>query len=133
RTNRCSKKPSFGVAHTRTAEYRVQHTRLQCGVEGLREREVDPHHSGKETIANLIPSVAKHTSVRPPPSKTSQPSNASRDSLKRVRHVEITSTGSKRVVAREPTAGVVTMPDIDRQKSPVKRDSTVKVEVQLSF
>ncbi|CAM9951944.1 unnamed protein product, partial [Ascophyllum nodosum] len=66
RTKRYSKKPSFGVADRRTAEYRVQHTRPQCGVEGLREREVDPHHSGKETIANVIPSVAKHTSVRPP-------------------------------------------------------------------
>ena len=115
------------------AGYRAQHTGLHCGVDGLRQREIDPHHSGKETIANLIPSVAKHTFVRPPPSKASQPSNASRDSRKRVRHVEITSTGSKRVVALEPTAGVVTMPDIDRQKSPVKRDSTVKVEVQLSF
>ena len=129
RTQRCSKKTSFGVADARTAEYRAQHTKPQCGVEGLREREVDPHHSGKETIANVIPSVAKHTSVRPPPTKTSQPSGASRDSRKRVRHVEITSTASK----RDPTAGVVTMPDIDRPKFPVKGDSTVKVEVQLSL
>ena len=72
--------------HGRTAEYRAQYTRLQCGVEGLREREIDPHHSGKETIANVIPSVAKHTSVRPPPTNTSQPSGASRGSRKRVRH-----------------------------------------------
>ena len=121
------------MADTRTAEYRAQHTRLQCGVEGLRGREVGPHHSGKETIANVLPSVAKHTSVRPPPTKTSQPSGVSRDSRKRVRPLEFTSTASKRAVAREPTAGVLTMPDIDGQKSPVKRNSSVKMEVQLSL
>ena len=132
RTKRCGKKPSFGVTNTRTAEYGAQHTRLQCGVEGFRERKVGPHHSGKKTFANVIPSVAKHTSVRPPP-KTSQPSGASRDSRKRVRHPEITSTASKRAVAREPTAGVVTMPDIDGQKFPIKQNSSVKVEVHLSL
>ena len=63
----------------------------------------------KKTIANILPSVAKHTSVRPPPTRTSQPSGASRDSRKRVRHPEVTSTASKRAVAREPTAGVVTV------------------------
>ncbi|CAN0199634.1 unnamed protein product [Ascophyllum nodosum] len=130
---KCDKKPSLGVANTRTAEYRAQHTRLPCGVEGLKERKVGPHHSGKETIANAIPSVAIHTSVRPPPTKTSQLSGASRDSRKRVRHQEITSTTSKRAVAREPTAGVVTMPDIDGQKYPVKRNYSVKVEVHLSL
>ena len=133
RTKRYGKKPSFGVADTRTTEYRAQHTRLQCGVEGFREIKVDPHHSGKETIANVVPSVAEHTSVRPPPTKTSQPSGGSRDSRKRVRPLKITSTASKRAVAREPTAGVVTMPDIDGQKSPVKRNSSVKMEVQLSL
>ncbi|CAN0379723.1 unnamed protein product, partial [Ascophyllum nodosum] len=96
RTKRCGKQPSFGVANTRMAECRAQDTKLQCGVEGFREREIGPHHSGKETIANVIPSVAKHTSVRPPPTKTSQPSGASRDSRKRVRQLEITSTASKR-------------------------------------
>ena len=129
----CGKIPYFGVAGTKTVEYCAQHTRLQCGVEGFREREVGPHHSEKKPIANVIPSVAKHKSVRPPPTKTSPPSGANRDSLKRVRHVEIASTASKRAVAREPTAGVVTMPDIDGQKSPVKRNSSVKMEVQLSL
>ena len=120
------------MANTRTAEYRAQHTRLQCGAEGFGEREVGSHHSGNKTTANVITSVAKHTSVRPPPTKTSQPSSASRDSPKRARHLEITTTASKGAVAREPTAGVVAMPDIDGQKSPVKRDSSVKMEVQLS-
>ena len=133
RTKRCDKKASLGVANTRTAEYRAQHTRPQCGVEGFREREVGPHLSGKETIANVIPSVAIHTSVRPPPTKTSQLSGASRDSRKRVRHREITSTASKRAVAREPTAGVVTMPDIDGRRYPVQRNDSVKIEVQLSL
>ena len=133
RTKRCDKKASLGVANTRTAEYRAQHTRPQCGVEGFREREVGPHHSGKKTIANVIPSVAIHTSVRPPPTKTSQLSGASRDSRKRVRHREITSTASKRAVAREPTAGVATMPDIDGRRYPVKRNDSVKMEVQLSL
>ena len=133
RTKRCDKKPSLGVANTRTAEYRAQHTRPQCGVEGFREREVGPHHSGKKAIANVIPSVAIHTSVRPPPTKTSQLSGASRDSRKRVRHREITSTASKRAVAREPTAGVVTMPDIDGRGYPVKRNDSVKMEVHLTY
>ena len=129
KTKRCGKKPSFGMANTRTAEYRAQHTRRQCGVKGFRERKVGPHPSGKKNIANVIPSVAKHTSVRSPPTNTSQASGASQDSRKRVRPPEITSTASKRAVAREPTAGVVTMPDIDGQKSPVKQNSSVKMEV----
>ena len=130
--SRKCKKPSFGVANTRTAEY-SEHSTLQCGVEGFREREVGPHHSEKKTIAKVIPSQAKYTSVRPPPTKASHQSGASRDYLKRVRHPENMSTASKRTVAREPTVGVVTMPDIDGQKSPVKRDSSVKMEVQLSL
>ena len=132
RTKRCDKMALLGVANTRTAEYRAQHTRPQCGVEGFREREVGPHYSGKKTIANVIPSIAIPTSVRPPPTKTSQLSGASRDSRKRVRHREITSTASKRAVAREPTAGVVTMPDIDGRRYPAKRNGSVKMEVQLS-
>ena len=133
RSKQCGKKPSDGMADTRTAEYRAQNTRPQCDVEGFRERKLGPHHSGKETIANVLPSVTKHTIVRPPPTKTSQPSGVSRDSRKRVRTLEITSTASKRAVAREPTAGVLSMPDIDGQKSPVKRISSVKREVQLSL
>ena len=128
KTGSCVKIPSFGVADTKTVKYCAQHTRLQRGVEGFREREVGPHHSGKKNIANVIPSVAKHTNVRPPPTKTSQPSGANRDFRKRVRHPETTSTASKRAVAREPT-----VPDIDGQKSPVKRDFSVKIEVQLSL
>ena len=133
RTEGCGKKPSFGVAGTKTTEYCAQHARIQRGVEGHREKEVGPHHSGKETIGNVVPSGAKHTTVHLPPTKTSRPSGVNRDSRKRVRNQEITSTTSKRAVARESTAGAVTMPDIDGQKSPVRQNSRVKTEVQLSL
>ena len=134
RTGGCGKKPSFGVADSKTAEYCAQHARIQRGVEGCREREFGPHHSGKETIGNVIPSGAKGTTtVYPSPNKKSHLSGGSRDSRKRVRHPEITSTTSKRADAQQSTAGAVTMPDIDRQKSPVRRSSCVKMEVQLSL
>ena len=125
----CGKRPCFGAAGTKEAEYCAQHTGLQRGVGGFRDGEVGPHHSGKKNIANVLPSVAKRTNVRPPPTKTSQPSGANRDSRKRVRHPETTSTASKRDVAREPT-----VPDNDGQRSPVKRDfSAVKMKVQHSL
>ena len=64
RTEGCGKQPSFGVAKTRTAEYCAQHARLKYDVEGCREREVDHHHSEKETIGNvLLPSGTKHQAV----------------------------------------------------------------------
>ena len=59
------------------------------------------------------------------------PSGGSRESRKRARYPEITSTASKRAVARESTGGAVTMPDIDGKKSPVKEDYSMKTEVQL--
>ncbi|CAN0273685.1 unnamed protein product, partial [Ascophyllum nodosum] len=105
---------SFGVAGSKTAEYCAQHARIQGGVEGCREREFGPHHSGKKNIGNVIPSGAKGTTtVYPPPNKKSHPPGVSRDSRKRVRHPEITSTTSKRADAQQSTAGAVTMPDID--------------------
>ncbi|CAM9859658.1 unnamed protein product [Ascophyllum nodosum] len=132
RTETCGKQLSFGVANSRTVEYCAQHARLQCRVEGYREREVVPHHSRKKPIGNVISSGAKHTTVHFP-TKTSTPSSVSRDSRKRVRHPKITSTASKRAFARESTAGALTVPDIDEQPSPVKRISSVKAEVQLSL
>ena len=133
RTESCGKRRSFGVAITKTGQYCAQRARLQLGVEKYREREVGPHHSWKETIPNAIPSGAKHSTVHPPSTKTNQPSGASRDSHKRVRHPDVTSTMSKRAIARKSTAGAVTMPDIDEQNFPVKRNSSVKTEVQLSL
>ncbi|CAN0354423.1 unnamed protein product, partial [Ascophyllum nodosum] len=109
RTRGCDMKPLFGVANKKTAEYFVQHAKLQCGVEG--DRESGPRYSEKETIG------VKHTTAHPPPTKTSQRSGVSRDPRKLVRHSEITSTASKRAVARVSTAGTLTMTDIDRQKS----------------
>ena len=133
RTQGCGKGPSFGMAGTTTAEYCAQRARLQFGVEKNRDREVGPHHFWKETIGNAIPSGAKHTTVHPLPTKTSQTSGVSPDSHKRVRHPDVTSTMSKRAIARKSTAGAVTMPDIDGQKFPVKRNSSVTTEVQLSL
>ncbi|CAN0437096.1 unnamed protein product [Ascophyllum nodosum] len=126
-------KPSFDVTSSRTVEYSAHYARFQGGVEGFRERKVDPHHPGKETIGNVIPSGAKQITVHPSPTSTGQPPGVSWGSRKRVRHTEITSTASTRAVARESTARAVTMPDIDGQKYPVKRNSSVKTEVQLSL
>ena len=113
KTRGSGKKLSLGVANTKTTDYCAQHARLQCDVEGYREREVGPHHSVKETIGNVIPVGAKHTTVHPTPTKPSQPSGVIRDSRKRARHPEIMSTASKRAVAGESIAGAVTMLDID--------------------
>ncbi|CAM9653136.1 unnamed protein product [Ascophyllum nodosum] len=133
RTRGCGKNSSFGVANTRTAEYCPQYARLQCDVERFKKVEIGPHHSGKETVGGVNPSDSKHTTVHPPPTKTGQPSGLSQGSRKRARHSETTSTVSKPAVARESTAGAGTEPDIDGLKSPVKRDSSVKTEVQVSL
>ena len=78
RTEYCGKQPSFGVAKSRTVEYCSQHARLQYAIGGFRKREIGPHHSGEETIANVIPGCIKHTTtVHPPPTKSNQPSGAS--------------------------------------------------------
>ena len=133
RPDGCDRRPSCGVGNTRTAEYCAQHAPDREVVEKYRDREVGPHHAWKETIGNVIPSGAKHTTLHPPPTKTSQPSGVSRDSHKRVRHPDVTSTMSKRAIVRKSTAGALTMPDIDGQDFPVKRNSSVKTEVQLSL
>ena len=132
RTEGCGKKPSFGVTNTRTAEYCAQHARLKCGVEGCREGEVDPHHSGKDIIGNMLPNGAKYQTVHPP-ATTSPQSEGGQGSRKRVRHPEFTSTASMRPIPRESAGGAGIMQDRDGQKSPVKRDYSVKAEVQLSL
>ncbi|CAN0019332.1 unnamed protein product [Ascophyllum nodosum] len=129
----CSKKPSIGVANTKMTEYCAHHTRLNCGVEGYREREVGPHNSGKKTTGNVIPDGAKHKTRNPPPTKTSPPSDGSRGSRKRVRHPEMTPTASKRAVLRESSGVAGTLPEIDGQKFLVKRNFSMKPEVQLSL
>ena len=139
RTEGCGKLASFEVAGTKTAGYCARHS--LDGMVQVKSRKCKTKRCGKKSLFGVADTRAaeygaqhtKRTSLRPPPTKTSQPSGASRDSRKRIRHPGITSTASKRAVAREPTAGVVTMPDIDGQKSPVKRDSSVKMEVQLSL
>ena len=128
----CDEGPSFGVTNTRTAEYCAQYARLIYDVEGYREGEADPHHSGKKTIGNILPNGAKHQPVHPP-TTTSHPSEGSKGSRKRVRYPEITSTASMRPTVRESAGGAGSMPDIDGQKSPGKQDASVKAEVQLSL
>ena len=132
RTRGCGRKSSFGVGNTTTAEFCAQHASLKCGVEGYREGEVDPRHSGKETIANIRPNGVEcqivHTRAN-----TSPPLEGSQGSRKRERYPEVTSTASMRPISRESTGGAGTMQDIDGQKPPVERDSSVKVEVQLSL
>ncbi|CAM9155783.1 unnamed protein product [Ascophyllum nodosum] len=123
-TGGCSKKPSLGVANTTMVEYCSQHTKLNGGVEGYREREVGPHNSGKKSAGNVIPNGAKHKTINPPPTKTNPPSDGSRGS-------QMTRTASKRAVLRESSGVAGTMPEIDGQISPVKRNSSLKTEVQL--
>ena len=96
------------------------------------EGEVDPHHSGKDIIGNMLRNGAKHESVHPP-ATTSPQSEGGQGSRKRVRHSEYTSTASMRPIPRESAGGAGIMQDRDGQKSLVKRDYSVKVEVQLSF
>ena len=132
KTKGCGRKTSFGVANTRTVEYCAQHARLKCGVEGYKEEEGGLHHSGKETIGNILPNGAKHQTVHHP-ATTSHRSEGSQGSRKRVRYPEITSTTSMRPIARESAGGAGSMPDIDGQKSPGKQDASVKAEMQLSL
>ena len=128
KTGNCGKKLSFGVANPRSAEYCAQHARLQYGVEEYRKREV-------KTIGYVISSGATMIIFRPPPTETTfrPASDLSRDSRKRVRHPETTSTASMRAVSPKSAGGAVTVPDIDRQKSPVKRNSYIKKEVHISL
>ena len=125
------KQPSFGVADVNPAKYCTQHVRLWCGVKGYKEREVGPHYSGDETIGKVIQSDGEKTVVHPPPTRASALSGGRRVFRKRVRHPDVLPTASKRAVARM-SAGTVTMPNIDGETFPVKRDSSVKIQVQLS-
>ena len=132
KTRGCGRKPSFGVGNTRTTEFCAQQASLKYDVGGYRGREVDPHHSGKETIANVRPNGVKCQTIHSP-ANTSPPSEGSQGSRKRERYPEVTSTASMRPISRESAGGAGSMADIDGQKPPVERDSSVKVEVQLSL
>ena len=109
--------------------------RLSCDHGWIRSGSVNvrkqQHHFGKKNIGNVIPSSAKYKTVHPPPTERSPPSGVGRDCRLRIRHPEITSSASKRAVSRDSAGGTGTMSDIEKKKSPVKRDSYVKTEVQL--
>ena len=121
------------VADTKTDEQCAQHNMSRCGVEGCRRKWIGPNHSGKETIGDASPIGSKHETVHSPTALASPLSGGNRVSRKRVQHPHNMPTALKRAVILESVAGAVTMPEIEGQKSPVKRDSSVKTEVQLSF
>ncbi|CAM9515074.1 unnamed protein product [Ascophyllum nodosum] len=130
----CNKHASLGVAGLTKTEYCAQHNRPKFGVEGCRSREDGPHNSEKETIGNASLSGVKRRSVNPLSAQASPPSGGNGSSCKRVRQVYITSVASKEVVARESAAGAAaTLPKTDEQKFPIKQNSSVKMELHLSF
>ena len=132
RTRGCGRKPSFEVDNTRTAEFCAQHASLKCGVGGYREGEVDPHHSGKETVGNIRPNGVECQTVHPP-ANTSPPSEGSKGSRKREHYPEVTSSASMRPISQESVGGAGTTQVNDGTKNPVKRHSSVKAEVLLSL
>ncbi|CAN0383960.1 unnamed protein product [Ascophyllum nodosum] len=132
-TEGCGKEPSFGVVGSETTEYCAQHNWPRCGVEGCRRRGVGPNHSGKGTIGDASTSGSKHETVHSPPTQASPLSDVSFISCKQVQHPHNVPTTLKRAVILESAAGAVTMPEIEGQKSPVKRDPSVKTEVHVSL
>ena len=87
----------------------------------------------KETIGDASPSDSKHKTVHSSTAQASPLSGGSRVPRKRVQHPHNMPTAWKRAVTLESAAGAVTMPEIEGQKPPVKQDSSVKIEVQLSL
>ena len=124
---------AFGVEGTKTTEYCAQHNWPRCGVEGCRRRGVGPNHSGKGTIGDASPIDSKHKTVHSPPAQASPLSDGSCISCDQVQHPHNVPTALKRAVFLESAAGAVTMPEIEGQKSPVKRDPSVKTEVHISL
>ena len=124
---------AFKVAVTKTDEQCAQRKRPRCGVKGCRRREIGPNHSGKETIGNASPSGSKHEAVHSPLAQANSFSSSSRGSRKRVQRPHDVPTALKRAVILESVVGAVTMPEVEGQKSPVKQDSSVKIEVQFSL
>ena len=125
---------AFKVADMKTNEHCAQDKIQRCGIEGCRGRWIDTNLSGKEINGAACQSGSKHETVHPPPAQASPFSGGSGGSRKRVRYLHTGCTVlKKRSVALESTAGTLTMPEIDGQKSPVKQDSTVKTEVHVSL
>ena len=120
----------FEVAVTKTVDYCAQHMRPRCGVGGCR-RGIDPNHSRKESLGVATLSSSKHETVHSPPVQASPLSGDRRVSRKRVRHLHNVPTALERAVVLESAVGAMTMPEIEKQKSPVKRDPSVKTEVHV--
>ena len=144
------KRVSFGVAGTKRPEYCTQHAldgmvhvrEIKCITEGcgkepsfgvVGRRGIGPYHSGKGTIDDASPSGSEHETVHSPPAQASPLSGGSCISCKQVQQPHNVPTTLKRAVILESAAGAVTMPEIEGQKSPVKRDPSVKTEVHVSL
>ena len=124
---------AFGVAGAHKTKYCVQHNMPRCGVEGCGGREIGPDHSGKETVGDASPSSSKHEIVQSPPAQASPLWGGSRGARKQVEYLHIVPTALEQAVALESAAEAVTMPEMEGSKSPFKRDSSVKTEVQVSL
>ena len=124
---------SFGVAGTKTAEHCAQHNMPRCGVKECRGRGIAPNLSGKDTNGDASPIGSKHKTVHSPPAQASPLSGGSWGSLKRGRYLHNVPTALKRAVILWSTAVARTMPEIEGQKSPIKRNYSVKTGVQVSF
>ena len=125
---------AFKVGDTKTDEHCAQRNRTRYFIKGCRRRWIDPNLSGKETNGAACPSGSKQKTVHFSSTQESPFSGSSWGSCKRVRYLRHGPTIlKKRAVALESAAGALAMPEIEGEKSPVKRDSSVKTEVHVSF
>ena len=99
----------------------------------MQEKRDCPNHSVKGTIGDASPSGSKHETIHSPPAQASPLSDGSCISCKQVQHPHNVPTALKRAVILESAAGAVAMPEIEGQKSTVKRDPSVKTEVHISL
>ncbi|CAN0379889.1 unnamed protein product, partial [Ascophyllum nodosum] len=112
----------------------AQRNRTRYFIKGCRRRWIDPNLSGKETNGAACPSGSKQKTVHFSSTQESPFSGSIWGSCKRVRYLRNGPTIlKKRAVALESAAGALAMPEIEGEKSPVKRDSSVKTEVHVSF
>ena len=123
----------FGVIGTWKTEYCARHTMLNGGVEGCKGSVIFPHYSRNDTFGNASPSDVKHKTVNPSGPPASSLSGGTRGSRKRVPHLDMTSTASRRAVSQTSAGKAVTLPEIDDKNSPATRDSSVKMKMQLSL
>ena len=81
----------------------------RCDVGGYMRQDIGPYHSGEQTIGNASQSHVKRKRSHPSPRQASPPSGRSGGSSKRLRHLDIASTPSKRALARGSAARAATI------------------------